>query len=113
MPNMTKLSPAKVKAASNSSALLIKFVLAATLADSIARRSFPVGGAALTTCKFFDLVVLLCEDDRENFVFCTTVDRVVDAAAEEEEKAILYIIFFSLSLVCVHSLTTLSFDKKK
>lgn len=41
------------------------------------------------------------------------MDRVVDAAAEEEEKAILYIIFFSLSLVCVHSLTTLSFDKKK
>jgi len=104
MPNMTKLSPAKVKAASNSSALLIKFVLAATLADSIARRSFPVGGAALTTCKFFDLVVLLCEDDRENFVFCTTVDRVVDAAAEEEEKAILYNIFlFSHSLVCTLS----------
>jgi hypothetical protein len=114
MPNMTKLSPAKVKAASNSSALLIKFVLAATLADSIARRSFPVGGAALTTCKFFDLVVLLCEDDRENFVFCTTVDRVVDAAAEEEEKAILYYIFlFSLSCSCVYTLLQLFLSIKK
>jgi hypothetical protein len=59
MPNMTKLSPAKVKAASNSSVLLMKFVLAATFADSIARRSFPVGGAALTTCK-----LLREEDDR-------------------------------------------------
>ena len=56
---MTKLSPAKVKAASNSSVLLMKFVLAATFADSIARRSFPVGGAALTTCK-----LLREEDDR-------------------------------------------------
>jgi hypothetical protein len=98
---MTKLSPAKVKAASNSSALLIKFVLAATLADSIARRSFPVGGAALTTCKFFDLVVLLCEDDRENFVFSCPVDRVVvDAAAAAAEKAIIVcVLFFSLSLL--------------
>ena len=52
-------SPAKVKAASNSSVLLMKFVLAATFADSIARRSFPVGGAALTTCK-----LLREEDDR-------------------------------------------------
>ena len=109
---MTKLSPAKVKAASNSSALLIKFVLAATLADSIARRSFPVGGAALTTCKFFDLVVLLCDDDRENFVFCATVDRVVDAAAAEEKAIIIF--FFSLSLLYVYSLTLgLSFFQKK
>jgi hypothetical protein len=110
---MTKLSPAKVKAASNSSALLIKFVLAATLADSIARRSFPVGGAALTTCKFFDLVVLLCEDDRENFVFSCTTDRVVvDAEQAEVEKAIFtscYSFLFDSLLSLFYSLFCLSF----
>ena len=66
-PNMTKLLPAKVNAASNSSELAMKFVLAATLADSIARRSFPVGAARLTTRRprrWLD------DDDDEDLVFC-------------------------------------------
>ena len=68
-PNMTKLLPANVSAASNSSELAMKFVLAATLADSIARRSFPVGAARLTTRRprrWLDDD----EDEDEDLVFC-------------------------------------------
>ena len=64
---MTKLLPANVNAASNCSELAMKFVLAATLADSIARRSFPVGAARLTTRRprrWLD------DDDDEDLVFC-------------------------------------------
>ena len=68
-PNMTKLLPANVSAASNSSELAMKFVLAATLADSIERRSFPVGAARLTTRRprrWLDDDV----DEDEDLVFC-------------------------------------------
>ena len=64
---MTKLLPANVNAASNSSELAMKFVLAATLADSIARRSFPVGAARLTTRRPRSW---LGDDDDEDLVFC-------------------------------------------
>tara|TARA_A100001037_G_scaffold288913_1_gene300122 strand:+ start:2469 stop:2792 length:324 start_codon:yes stop_codon:yes gene_type:complete len=66
---MTKLLPANVSAASNSSELAMKFVLAATLADSIARRSFPVGAARLTTRRprrWLDDD----DDDDEDLVLC-------------------------------------------